>query len=67
MMANNIQHTVSDANIIGWLVGIASSAVIFFLAWGLKDVKARYDKIPMLETKIALLEAEIANIKGRLV
>ena len=54
-----------DSPIITWLIGVGSSLVIFFLAWGLKDVKARYDKIPKMETDIALLCSEIKRLKRK--
>jgi hypothetical protein len=60
----NVQTTVTDSSIVAWLIGVGSSAVIFFLAWGLKDVKARYDKVPTLETEIATLKAEMEMLKS---
>ena len=43
---------------ISWIIGAASTVAIWFIAWGLRDVKTRYDKIPELE-------AEIADLKGK--
>lgn len=49
-----------------WVLGLASAAVLFFLAWGLKDVKARYDKVPLLEAKNTELEGKIRRLCAEL-
>ncbi len=52
-----------EFNLWSWLLGLSVTAVAFFLGWGLRDVKKRYDKIPELETKIAVIEQEIKDLK----
>jgi hypothetical protein len=65
-MPQTVQNAFSDSSIVAWLIGMASSAVIFFLAWGLKDVKSRYDKVPELEKTIIGLQQKIADLEKRL-
>ena len=45
------------------LLGLAVTIVAFFLGWGMKDVKKRYDKIPEIETDVAVLKQEIKDLK----
>ena len=45
-----------------WLLGVASTGALFFIAWGLKDVKGRYDKVPLLEAKNTELEGKIRRL-----
>ena len=45
------------------LLGLAITIVAFFLGWGMKDVKKRYDRIPKIETEIAVLKQEIKDLK----
>ena len=45
------------------LLGLAITIVAFFLGWGMKDVKKRYDRIPEIETEIAVLKQEIEDLK----
>lgn len=48
-----------------WLKGAAISVVIFFLAWGLKDLKSRYDKVPELEKAIIKLKSVLNEDQKR--
>ena len=49
-----------------WFLGCASAAALFFVAWGLKDVKSRYDKVPVLEAKNTELEGKIRRLCSEL-
>ena len=53
----------SEFNLTSELLGLAVTVVAFFLGWGLKDVKKRYDRIPKIETEIAVLKQEIKDLK----
>ena len=52
-----------EFNLTSGLLGLAVTVVAFFLGWGLKDVKKRYDRIPKIETEIAVLKQEIKDLK----
>jgi hypothetical protein len=58
------QNTVPDVNWISWMMGCASAVVIFFLAWGLKDVKKRFDRVPELELELERLRSEIQRLQN---
>lgn len=49
-----------------WIAGAAISVVTFFLAWGLKDVKGRYDKVPELEKQVAVQANMIHDLIRRI-
>ena len=48
---------------VSWLLGLASSIVMFFLALGLRDIKMKFDKVSELERKVMNFEAEIKMLK----
>ena len=52
-----------EFNLTSGLLGLAVTIVAFFLGWGMKDVKKRYDKIPEIETDVAVLKQEIKDLK----
>ncbi len=52
-----------EFNIWSYLLALATAVVVWFLAWGLKDIKKRYDKIPELEIKVAELKQELEDLK----
>ena len=52
-----------EFNLTSGLLGLAVTIVAFFLVWGMKDVKKRYDKIPEIETDVAVLKQEIKDLK----
>ena len=52
-----------EFNLTSGLLGLAVTIVAFFLGWGMKDVKKRYDKIPGIETDVAVLKQEIKDLK----
>ena len=52
-----------EFNLTSGLLGLAVTVVAFFLGWGLKDVKKRYDRIPEIETDVAVLKQEIKDLK----
>jgi len=52
-----------EFNLTSGLLGLAVTVVAFFLGWGMKDVKKRYDRIPEIETEIAVLKQEIKDLK----
>lgn len=49
-----------------WITKISVGLIVFFLGWGLKDVKKRYDKVPELETSLALMAQDLKAIKRHL-
>ena len=53
----------SEFNLTSELLGLAVTVVAFFLGWGLKDVKKRYDRIPEIEMEMAILKQEIEDLK----
>ena len=53
----------SEFNLTSGLLGLAVTVVAFFLGWGLKNVKKRYDRIPEIETDMAVLKQEIKDLK----
>ena len=52
-----------EFNLTSGLLGLAVTIVAFFLGWGMKDVKKRYDKIPEIEMEMAVLKQEIKDLK----
>lgn len=63
----NPVQTVPDLNESSqWLFRLALTVVTFFLGWGLKDVKKRYDKVPELEKLLVGLDARMKEIERRL-
>jgi hypothetical protein len=55
---------VPEINWFSWLMGCATALAIFFLAWGLKDVKRRFDLVPELESEIRILKSEVERLKN---
>lgn len=64
-MPQNVQPTITDLQLFSWMAGLATAAALFFLAWGVRDVKARFDKVPELEKEIDRLRVELEIIKER--
>lgn len=49
-----------------YIVGLGSSAIIWFLAWGLRDVKRRYDIVPELSEQQKSILRRLRTIERRL-
>lgn len=49
-----------------YIVGLGSSAIIWFLAWGLRDVKRRYDIVPELSEQQKAILRRIRAIERKL-
>lgn len=49
-----------------YIVGLASSAIIWFLAWGLRDVKKRYDAVPEITNQLQGIKRRLRCIEKKL-
>lgn len=55
-----------EFNIWPWLLSLTVTVVAFFLGWGLKDMKKRYDKVPEIAEEVVRIKQELADLKREL-
>lgn len=70
MLAGTASLPVNQSTSAGdpwdWIKGSAVTLIIFFLGWGLKDVKRRYDQVLVLEKDLARLAQAVEDIQRQM-